>query len=136
MFYLTVRRSFSAAHVLRGHTGKCSRPHGHNFAVEAVVRGRELDGIGMLVDFAVLKARLDTILEALDHRDLNQLEPFTRVNPSAENIARHLHGELGRDLPAGVAVDRVTVFETEGCSATYREDAEGADLPAKGARLL
>jgi len=121
-----VTAQFSAAHSVRGHPGKCARPHGHNWTIEAAVKGRALDRIGMLVDFAVLKRRLEALLEAYDHRDLNQVEPFTTVNPTAENLARHIYAELGRDLPEGVTVDRVSVLETDRCSATYRRDEDDA----------
>jgi 6-pyruvoyltetrahydropterin/6-carboxytetrahydropterin synthase len=123
VYYLTVKTEFAAAHQLRGYRGKCENLHGHNWKVEVVVKGRELDPVGMLYDFTELKARLRVLVdEQLDHRNLNELEAFAVANPSAENIARYLFERLGAELPAGVSVDRVTVDETDRCGATYAED--------------
>lgn len=92
---LTVRDQFSAAHALRNYHGKCESPHGHNFDVEASVEGVRLDPeTGMLVDFAILKAALKTVLAELDHADLNNSPPFDAINPSSENLARHIGERL------------------------------------------
>lgn len=130
MYLVTIKTEFAAAHQLRHYRGKCENLHGHNFKVEVVVRGRELDQAGMLVDFVELKAAVNGILEGLDHRNLNDLEVFEVVNPSAECIARYLHDELAKRLPAAraVEIDSVTVYETDRCAATYRPD-EGAGRP-------
>ncbi len=122
MYYVTVKTEFAGAHQLRGYRGKCENLHGHNWKVEAVIRGPRLDGAGMLVDFVELKAKLADLIGELDHRNLNELEPFRVDNPSAENIARHLYEGLARAMPPGVSVDRVTVYETDRCAATYAAD--------------
>lgn len=123
MYHLTVKTEFAAAHQLRGYRGKCENLHGHNWKIEVAVRGRELDRVGMLVDFVEVKAWLRTLIdEQLDHRNLNDLEPFKVVNPSAENIARFLHEGLSKLVPSGVEVDHVTVYETDRCGATYTTD--------------
>lgn len=124
MYLLTIKSEFAAAHRLRGYRGKCENPHGHNYKVEVVVAGEDLDACGMLVDFVELRAALNGLIDdRLDHRDLNELEPFRpgALNPSAENIARWLHDEVARTLPPSVSVDSVTVYETDRCSATYRK---------------
>jgi 6-pyruvoyltetrahydropterin/6-carboxytetrahydropterin synthase len=124
VFLLTIKTEFAAAHQLRGYKGKCENLHGHNFKVEVVVRGEELDRCGMLVDFVDLKRSINGLInEQLDHRNLNDLPTFQErggLNPSAENIARWLHGELEKTLPEGVSMDSVTVYETDKCAATYR----------------
>jgi 6-pyruvoyltetrahydropterin/6-carboxytetrahydropterin synthase len=121
VYLLTFKTDFAAAHQLRGYRGKCENLHGHNFKVEVVVRGEELDRCGMLVDFVELKAAVNRCLEALDHRNLNDLPYFaTTVNPSAENISRYVYEEVAKALPAQAAVDHVTVYETDRCAATYR----------------
>jgi len=122
LYYVTVKMEFAGAHQLRGYKGKCENLHGHNWKVEAVVRGRELDKTGMLVDFVELKARMNDLIGALDHRNLNELEPFTTINPSAENIARYLYDGLAAAVPPSVKVDRVTVYETDRCAATYASE--------------
>lgn len=96
---LSVRDSFSAAHALRNHGGKCENTHGHNFNVEIRVEGDALDPeTGMLVDFSLLKKLLRQILERLDHKDLNSEPPFDRANPSSENLARHIAERMGAEM--------------------------------------
>lgn len=123
MFELTVRTHFAAAHILRGYPGKCSRPHGHNFGVHVTVEGPELGPVGMLMDFVELKRRVTALVDGeLDHTDLNAHPAFAKDNPTAENIARFVYRQLAPDLPDGVSLQRVTIWESERASASYRED--------------
>ncbi len=119
MFELIVKAEFAAAHRLRDYEGACERLHGHNYKLDVVVRSDRLDGTGLVVDFKDVKAALAEILDRLDHRLLNDVEPFTRVNPSAENIAKHVCEELAKRMPEGVAVRSVTAWESDRCGATY-----------------
>lgn len=121
---LAVRSDFSAAHALRHYQGKCEQPHGHNFFVEAVVQGNVLTpDTELLVDFSLIKKDLKTVLDTLDHRDLNSTPPFDRINPSSENLSRHIYKALA-PLTAlhGVRLHSVTVGEKSAQSATYFED--------------
>jgi 6-pyruvoyltetrahydropterin/6-carboxytetrahydropterin synthase len=110
---LKVRDKFSAAHFLKGYRGKCEKVHGHTFQVEVEIVVNELGPGGIGVDFAEIKKELAAVLP--DHTLLNDAYPF---NPSAENLARHLHGELKKHF----AVRSVTVWESDDASATYTED--------------
>jgi len=122
MYELLVRDTFSAAHNLRDYEGKCENLHGHNWKVEASVKGAELGGSGMLLDFKLLKGALGEIIEAFDHKYLNEdVAEFKRLNPTTENLAAVIYKKLGALLPEGVAVNAVTVWESEHCSATYTE---------------
>ena len=124
MFEVMIERHFSSAHQLRGYRGKCENLHGHNYKIEIYARGRELDNIGLLVDFGELKSAADEIVNYLDHRNINELPPFDEeLNPSAENLARYI---LER-VAAGVSDERVEVykvrcFETPTSVATYQLD--------------
>ena len=57
MFELEISREFSAAHMLRGYNGDCSKMHGHNYGVVAVLRAKKLDEIGIAVDFKKIKGK-------------------------------------------------------------------------------
>ncbi len=126
---LTVRGEFSAGHALRHYQGKCERMHGHNFAVELCVEGTNLTtDTEMLLDFKVLKTILRETLEGLDHRILNESPPFDRINPSSENLARHIWQEVATRLAAHpdpqaqkVRPYSVSVAEKGQQSATYLE---------------
>ncbi|MGB8510381.1 MAG: 6-carboxytetrahydropterin synthase QueD, partial [Pyrinomonadaceae bacterium] len=114
MFEVMIERNFSSAHQLRGYKGKCENLHGHNYKVEIYARGRELDNIGLLVDFGELKAAADEIVAYLDHRNINELPPFdAELNPSAENLARYFLEQVAQRVgDERVQVYKVRCFET------------------------
>ena len=122
MFEVMIERNFSSAHQLRGYKGKCENLHGHNYRVEIFARGRELDNIGLLVDFGDLKAAADDIVQYLDHRNINELPPFdAELNPSAENLARYiLERVAARVGDPRVQVYKVRCYETPTSVATYQ----------------
>lgn len=113
MYRIIVEDDFSSAHRLREYEGKCSSLHGHNWKVRLTVRATELDQRGITMDFGKLKKLLASLLSRFDHTDLNQVAPFDEINPTAENIARTVFELAAGELPAGVEVDRVTVWESE-----------------------
>lgn len=120
MFELSIKTRFSAAHRLREYRGSCAALHGHNWDVEVFVRGEDLDGMGILLDFRELKAAVSGTLGVLDHSDLNALEVFQGRNPTSENIAKFLFDELSRTLNRSICrVHRVSVYETAEARATY-----------------
>lgn len=119
MFYLQVEDDFASAHQLRGYKGKCENLHGHNWRVMVRVKGEALGSLGMLMDFGDLKKLLKKSMDRLDHKFLNETAPFDTINPTSENIAKHLYEELGKGLPSGVGVHDVTVWESEKCAAVY-----------------
>ena len=125
MFEVSVEETFAAGHALRGYRGKCENPHGHNYKVQITLAGQELDPIGLLFDFKDLKAAMGEIVDRLDHQFLNDLEPFQRLNPSAENMARYFYQEIGESLARAtngrVKVKQVKVWETDTTTATYFE---------------
>ena len=123
MYELTVRSAFEAAHFIDGYAGKCSRLHGHNWIIEAVVRGEELDNLGMLIDFKILKAELNKVLDEFDHRFLNELKIFAEENPTAENLARKIYKKLAAaEIFSGAAkLYAVKVFESPNSCVTYYE---------------
>jgi 6-pyruvoyltetrahydropterin/6-carboxytetrahydropterin synthase len=123
MYEVNVEETFSAGHALRGYHGKCENVHGHNYRVRVILSGENLDSVGLLVDFSVVKRALRGVIATLDHRFLNDFAPFDAINPSAENIARHVHDEVARQLddrPNGASLSAVTVWETDTTFATYR----------------
>ena len=125
-FEVMIERNFSSAHQLRGYKGKCENLHGHNYKIEIYARGRELDNIGLLVDFGELKTAADEVVQYLDHRNINELPPFdVELNPSAENLARYiLERVASRVGDERVQVYKVRCFETPTSVATYQIDSE------------
>jgi 6-pyruvoyltetrahydropterin/6-carboxytetrahydropterin synthase len=119
VFELMVTGRFAAAHSLRNFNGRCEALHGHNWRVEVVVRGDTLDKAGLVMDFGELKTAMNQVLDRLDHRYLNEVEPFDECNPSSELIAKYLYEEVTELLPPGVHMARVSAWESEDSRATY-----------------
>jgi len=123
VFEVYVKTHFSAAHSLTGYEGDCARVHGHNWVIEVFVRCKELNEIGIGIDFRDVKEGVEEVLEGLDHFNLNELPTFKAVNPTSENIARFLYRELAKKFNSNAAkVSRVKVSETPGTGASYWEE--------------
>jgi 6-pyruvoyltetrahydropterin/6-carboxytetrahydropterin synthase len=124
MFEVTVEQTFAAGHALRHYKGKCENVHGHNYRVQVTAEGDQLNSIGLLVDFVELKRVVRQVVDTLDHQFINDLEPFTVINPSAENIAKYFYDQVigGLDLSneAAVRISQVKVWETDTSIAVYR----------------
>jgi 6-pyruvoyltetrahydropterin/6-carboxytetrahydropterin synthase len=112
----------AAAHQLKEFDGKCEKLHGHNWKIEVSVTGRDLADNGILIDFKLVKEATRQVLQDLDHSFLNELECFKSMNPSSENIARHVFQSLSEKLnDAHVRVNKVTAWESDSACATYME---------------
>ncbi len=125
MFEVTVEAGFSSGHYLRNYRGKCENPHGHNYKVFVTLIGTELDEAGLLLDFKLLKQVMRPVVDRLDHQMINDLEPFTTLNPSAENLARYFYQQTSQQLSemtAGrVRIKDCTLYETDTSFARYYE---------------
>jgi 6-pyruvoyltetrahydropterin/6-carboxytetrahydropterin synthase len=120
MFVITVRAEFNAAHMLRGYCGKCESLHGHNWSVELSAGKKTLDKIGMVLDFGELKKELNNLLENLDHKFLNELDYFRKINPTSENIAKFIYDGMSLFCrKQKIKLLSVTVWETPTSAATY-----------------
>jgi 6-pyruvoyltetrahydropterin/6-carboxytetrahydropterin synthase len=125
MYEVTVEDTFAAGHYLRNYKGKCENPHGHNYKVRVTLAGKELDQAGLLLDFKDLREVMKHVIERLDHRMINDVAPFTELNPSAENLAKYFYDETNGRLKTvtggRVFVRDVTIFETDTTTAKYSE---------------
>ena len=120
MFEVSVRDHIASAHQLHGYDGPCKDMHGHTWKVEVVVCGETLDQVGLLTDFKILKASLKQVLAPLDHVVLNDLPAFKDLNPSTENLARHIFCAL-RGHCASLRLKHVQVWESDTASVIYYE---------------
>jgi len=132
----TRRIQFCAGHRIWGHENVCAHLHGHNYVALFHATAPELDPLGRVIDFSVLKSRLGRwIDENWDHGfvlhrdDAEAIDAVRRVpgqklflldgNPTAENMALHLLDEVAPAELAGLGVEvvKVTLWETENCFA-------------------
>ena len=120
IYEVKIISDFAAAHQLRNFRGKCENLHGHNWKVEVVLRGTELQDCGVLVDFGEVKQATREILSEVDHLYLNELPFFKDRNPSSENIARYLFERLSEKLNnENRWLYRVSAWESADASATF-----------------
>jgi 6-pyruvoyltetrahydropterin/6-carboxytetrahydropterin synthase len=127
---LTRRYEFAAAHRLNGlsPTHKCSRLHGHNYALEVTVSATDLAN-GFVIDAGDLDICITPVLARIDHRCLNELDlgdpaaVAMASQPTAENIARYFWVALqylGRDERQ--SLESVRVYENPRLWAEVRRE--------------
>jgi 6-pyruvoyltetrahydropterin/6-carboxytetrahydropterin synthase len=123
MYEISVETEFAAAHAIVI-AGTREPLHGHNWHVEVKVSGERLDADGLLCDFHTVEDLLREIVSPFHNRNLNEVEPFDRVNPTAELVAKHIGDELASGLNATLMpaawVSSVRVTEAARCRATYQ----------------
>lgn len=129
----------SCGHRVYQHESKCAHLHGHNYRIVFTIAAPELDAVGRVMDFSVIKEKLCLWLEDhWDHRFLISIDdpwaPSLRAvdptivlvpfNPTAENLAEYLVNIIGPQQLAGTEVTllSVRVEETRKCSASYSKD--------------
>jgi 6-pyruvoyltetrahydropterin/6-carboxytetrahydropterin synthase len=122
MYEVTIRKTFSAAHVLKEMDGKYEDLHGHNFIVEASVAGDDLNREDLLIDFRVFKEWINEALDRIDHKYLNDLQDFRDANPSSERLAKWIYDRIApRAVSLGLRVSRITVWESEDARVSYED---------------
>ncbi len=120
MYELMIESKFAAAHQLRGYQGKCEKLHGHNWRVTIAVTAERLNDIGLAIDFVDLKKFLREVLDQLEHTFLNDIFPFTQINPSSENVAKWIYDSMTKKINGDdLEVASVTVWESDTASASY-----------------
>lgn len=118
MYEIKTQAFFAAAHHLLNYDGECENQHGHNWKVEVYAKGTELDKSNLLIDFKVLKKELNSVLNLLDHKDINTLDDFQNVSPSSEILSKYIYEKLKSKIPC---ISKVSVWETEKACASYYE---------------
>jgi 6-pyruvoyltetrahydropterin/6-carboxytetrahydropterin synthase len=116
--------TFAAAHAIRGHTRGCQNLHGHNYRVRVCLSAERLDELGMVLDFADLKAMMQDIVGPFDHHVINEIAPFDVTNTTAELLSKHVFEQvevrlLGQER---VMVRRVEVWENDTSCAVYERE--------------
>jgi 6-pyruvoyltetrahydropterin/6-carboxytetrahydropterin synthase len=118
MFEVKIESHFSAAHHLLNYEGECENQHGHNWKVEVYAQSEKLNESNILIDFKVLKKKLNEIIDRLDHKDINELEDFKDISPSSEILAKYIYIALKKEISE---LTKVSVWETDRACASYWE---------------
>lgn len=133
---ITKRLEFDAGHRVLGHEGKCKFLHGHRYSAEVTVTAPDLDKLGRVIDFGVIKREVGGWIDnCWDHQLLlNPEDPLLKAdlsllgkppyvmaggNPTAENMARELYDMAIKLLPNELKVVRVRIWETPTCFAEF-----------------
>jgi len=105
------------AHLLKGYDGKCKQMHGHSWLLKIWVRGKRehLDDVGIMFDFANVKQ----IVDFFDHQLINEVAPFDKMNPTAENLVSFIYGSMKIDYPD--LQFKIRIYETAVLKKTYAE---------------
>lgn len=122
-FTVRVQARFESAHFLRSYRGVAEPLHGHSYLVEAelVAASGTLDVDNLAVDFVAARRELEGIAKVMDYRCINEVPPFTDLNPSAENIAEWFHERLTDALQSEKAIVRsITLWEGPVNSVVFR----------------
>ena len=117
MFTASIEETFSATHRIRYPDGTLEPLHGHDWVVRVHFRRSLLDDHGMVIDFVKAQTILKTIVSDLQHTNLNKVEYFADLNPSAEVVAKYFFDKFEEKCTD--TLDRVEVTEAPGCVAGY-----------------
>ena len=136
---MIIRKLFKAevAHRVRyAYTTRCQGLHGHSYLFEIFLTGQTQDNAQMLMDFKLLKDKLNAFLDSFDHSllvwdedtELVEMAPklnsryiILPYNPTAEQMARHIYYHAqGLQLP----IHQVIVHETKTGYAQFAGDDE------------
>lgn len=119
MYYISKRMEIAGAHKLSlPYESKCSNLHGHNWIVTVYCKAKELNSVGMIIDFAKVKKEIHGLL---DHSYVNDI--VAPLNPTAENMAKWICDETSKLCETGFCY-KVSVQESEGNIAVYERSDE------------
>lgn len=121
MFEISVETHFYAGHKLVLPDGSTEPAHKHDWVVTANVSSESLNNIGIVLNFHKLRELLTNITSKFSGKSLNQIEYFSKNNPSAENVAKYIYEKLEPELPENVKLEYVSVVEEPLCTAIYRK---------------
>jgi 6-pyruvoyltetrahydropterin/6-carboxytetrahydropterin synthase len=120
LFTINVETSFNASHQLTLADGSKEPLHNHDWVVCVSVSRKELNNIGIVMDFHKLKAMVRSIVADFDSANLDDFDYFEENNSSAESLARYIYEKLEHLLPDDVKLEGTTVVEEPGCSVKFQ----------------
>jgi 6-pyruvoyltetrahydropterin/6-carboxytetrahydropterin synthase len=130
--YIVRREAFCSAHRLYSNFltkeenlkrfDKCTNVHGHNYELFVTLKGRVDMNDGLFINLTdVKKIIVETVVNSVDHKYLNEIPPFTDIPPTAENMAIVFWDWLKPHFPEGLLYE-IKLVETENNIAIYKGD--------------
>ena len=128
LFTIRTKAQFESAHAIRQYIEDPKNPgnfldedtHGHTFVVEAFASSNNIEErTGFAVDFLVLKKKVDELALKFDHKFINEVSPFDKINPSTENVAKYFFEEINKIIPRGSWLQKVRIYEGPNNFAEY-----------------
>ncbi len=133
------RFQFCCGHRVKNHESKCRNLHGHNYVAWVTCESHELDSLGRVIDFSVIKQLVGNwidenwdhgfVLWSTDHEAIEAVSAVNKqklhlidANPTAENMAAYLMKMANILMPENIRCTQVKLFETENCCATARQE--------------
>jgi len=120
-YEICVRKTFQAHHNLKYANDQRDEIHTHLWIIEAYIENEKLDQEGLVLDFRKVDTMLDDIIDKIKDKYINEVEPFTRMNPSAENLCRWFYEQLKAYVMPPCHLAKVVLKETQNYSASYAE---------------
>jgi 6-pyruvoyltetrahydropterin/6-carboxytetrahydropterin synthase len=121
LYKIFIETHFAASHQLHGYDGPCRALHGHTWKVRVEVTTNRINEIGISFDFKELKTLTESVICRLDHKHINEIPPFDKENPTAENLSRFIVEELKKKLPHHARMSHVTLWESDNYAVSYSE---------------
>ena len=122
-FIIRVEARFEAAHNLREYKGAPEPLHGHSWKVEAKFKCTKLDREDIGVDYVDVEKAIRGLASKFDHRYINEVPPFDKINPTSENIARWFFDQLDRpEIKQNAKLNEVVVWEGPEAYVSYSKD--------------
>lgn len=129
-------------HALNNYDGKCRFLHGHSYKLYVTLLGPVINEFnfpkdGMVIDFSVLKKIVnEKIVDVYDHSfvvnerderkftlpEISQRTILFPVQPTAENLLIHFKDIIKENLPEGLKLVNVKLYETEDSYAEWEVD--------------
>ena len=126
--------SFEMAHVLKGYDGPCKNVHGHSYRLFVTLTGIPIADVknpkkGMVIDFTEMKIIvLEKIIRFFDHSvvvsndfDKDKIAMMKKTfgntmvvdyQPTCENLVADFAQRLKNEIPAGVRLHSLRLYET------------------------
>ncbi len=121
-YTIRVEARFESAHNLREYYGEPEPLHGHSWKVEAKFVCQKLNQEDFGADYVIAEKAIRELAMRLDHKYINELPPFDKINPTSENIAKWFYQELDKpEIRQNSQLDEVVVWEGPFAYVSYSQ---------------